>query len=45
MGLGPTADEQREAEKQKQRELAQDRVDRRKLLGQEARPEPALDED
>lgn len=43
MGDFPTAEEQQAAEDQKQRELAQARVERREQLGQTPQPEPALD--
>lgn len=42
MGTIPTAEEQVEAEAEKQRQLAQARVERREKLGQTAVPEPAL---
>lgn len=38
----PTKDDQVEAEAEKQRQLAQERVKRREMLGQTAVPEPAL---
>lgn len=44
MGKFPTAEEQKEAMAERQRQEAEERVARREKLGQQARPEPALDE-
>lgn len=42
--MGLSAQEQEAAEKQKQKELAEERVARRERLGHKASPEPALDD-
>lgn len=41
--IGPTPEEQEAAELEKQRQLAQERVERREKMGQAPQPEPLLD--